>query len=110
MTVQLFTVQHAAMFNCTEPAEVTCGKCSRSWCEKCDPAPSALCHWCNGRGYSKAAMRVTENVGSATINTCDMVDGLFAMEVTEVKNDNAYITLDTAEYLYAKLGDLLGKD
>lgn len=24
------------------------------WCEACDPAPSALCHWCHGRGYSKA--------------------------------------------------------
>ena len=33
---------------------VTCGMCDRSWCERCDPAPSALCHWCHGRGYSTA--------------------------------------------------------
>lgn len=24
------------------------------WCGDCDPAPSAQCHWCNGRGYSPA--------------------------------------------------------
>ena len=33
---------------------VTCGACFASWCERCDPAPSALCHCCNGRGYSLA--------------------------------------------------------
>lgn len=33
-------------------SKVTCGNCGRSWCEECDPAPSAQCHWCNGRGYS----------------------------------------------------------
>lgn len=32
----------------------TCGNCNRSWCVKCDPCPSAQCHWCNGRGYSIA--------------------------------------------------------
>lgn len=36
---------------------VTCGICGRSWCEQCDPAPSALCHWCHGRGYSTAPVR-----------------------------------------------------
>ena len=36
--------------------KVTCGNCGRSWCEHCDPAPSALCHWCNGRGYSIAPL------------------------------------------------------
>lgn len=38
-------------------AEVTCGICGRSWCEKCDPCPSALCHWCHGYGYSNAPIR-----------------------------------------------------
>lgn len=32
----------------------TCGICSRSWCERCDPAPSALCPWCHGIGHSTA--------------------------------------------------------
>ena len=32
--------------------KVTCGNCGESWCEKCDPAPAALCHTCHGRGYS----------------------------------------------------------
>ncbi len=36
------------------PEMVTDGQCHRSWCERCDPAPSALCPWCNGRGYSTA--------------------------------------------------------
>ena len=34
--------------------KVTCGNCERSWCEYCDPAPSALCHFCHGRGHSDA--------------------------------------------------------
>lgn len=38
------------------PEVVTCGICGRSWCERCDPAPSALCHYCHGRGYSEAPM------------------------------------------------------
>lgn len=33
---------------------VTCGGCEREWCERCDPGPGALCHWCHGRGYSIA--------------------------------------------------------
>jgi len=35
-------------------AVVTCGNCGAKWCEDCDPAPSALCHTCHGRGYSIA--------------------------------------------------------
>jgi hypothetical protein len=35
-------------------AKATCGNCGNSWCDDCDPTPSALCHWCNGRGYSTA--------------------------------------------------------
>lgn len=35
---------------------VTCGGCGRAWCGECDPAPSALCHWCHGRGWSEAEM------------------------------------------------------
>ena len=35
-------------------AKVTCGACGETWCETCDPAPSALCHKCHGRGYTKA--------------------------------------------------------
>lgn len=29
-----------------------CGSCQASWCYKCDPSPSDLCHYCAGRGYS----------------------------------------------------------
>lgn len=36
------------------PLVVTCGNCRRSWCEQCDPCPSAMCPWCNGAGGSKA--------------------------------------------------------
>lgn|GEM_PF-5343400 len=36
---------------------VTCGNCDAQWCERCDPAPSAQCHYCNGRGYSTAEIR-----------------------------------------------------
>ena len=38
--------------------KVTCGNCQRSWDEDKDPAPSALCHWCHGRGYSTAPLGV----------------------------------------------------
>ena len=40
-----------------EPKRVTCGNCSAEWCERCDPAPSALCHTCHGRGYSTAPLK-----------------------------------------------------
>lgn len=35
-------------------AKATCGICGKSWCDACDPTPSALCHYCHGRGYSTA--------------------------------------------------------
>jgi hypothetical protein len=31
----------------------TCGKCGHVWCDRCDPAPSAMCHKCNGAGPSR---------------------------------------------------------
>lgn len=37
-----------------KPLTATCGSCGRSWCERCDPTPSPLCHYCNGMGYSNA--------------------------------------------------------
>ncbi len=37
-------------------SKVTCGNCGRSWDERQDPAPSALCHWCHGRGHSTAPL------------------------------------------------------
>lgn len=38
-----------------QPEIATCGNCSKSWCDRCDPvAVSALCHYCNGRGSSTA--------------------------------------------------------
>ncbi len=38
---------------CGHPAsaETTCGRCHRSWCGDCYPAPSAMCQYCNG-GYA----------------------------------------------------------
>ena len=41
---------------CEAPDRATCGGCGNEWCERCDPAPSALCHWCHGRGYSHARL------------------------------------------------------
>jgi hypothetical protein len=38
------------------PEKVSCPGCGLEWCERCDPAPSALCHTCHGRGYSDAPM------------------------------------------------------
>lgn len=42
--------------NCESPEPATCGNCGRSWCFRCDPCPSAACHWCHGRGYSTAPL------------------------------------------------------
>lgn len=60
----LYRENMAPDFKCLYPGEVhrhedhkvTCGNCGNSWCGKCDPAPSALCHWCNGRGHSTAPL------------------------------------------------------
>lgn len=39
----------------TVNAIATCGNCSASWCDTCDPTQvAALCHYCHGRGYSYA--------------------------------------------------------
>lgn len=38
------------------PKAATCGACHRTWCERCDPCPSAMCPWCNGAGGSSAPM------------------------------------------------------
>ena len=35
-------------------SEAVCLTCCAHWCDECDPAPSALCHYCHGRGYSTA--------------------------------------------------------
>lgn len=40
-----------------EPKRVTCGNCGTEWCERCDPAPSALCHVCHGRGHTTAPLK-----------------------------------------------------
>ena len=31
-----------------------CGICKRVWCAECEPAPSALCHWCHGNGGAQS--------------------------------------------------------
>lgn len=48
--------QRKAAHQCGDTRRVTCGDCGRSWCESCDPCPSALCHWCHGRGHSTAEL------------------------------------------------------
>ena len=39
-----------------EALRVSCPGCGLEWCERCDPAPSALCPTCHGRGYSTAPL------------------------------------------------------
>lgn len=51
---------NAGEFKDHSPDVVTCGNCNRSWCERCDPAPSAPCHWCHGRGKSKYRVKLGE--------------------------------------------------
>lgn len=46
-------------------ARTTCGGCGHAWCGVCDPAPSALCHWCNGRGWSDAELAAEELADNA---------------------------------------------
>jgi hypothetical protein len=48
LTAWPYTCEHK------DSAAVTCHACESSWCETCDPTPSALCHTCHGRGYSTA--------------------------------------------------------
>lgn len=47
--------------------QVTCGNCHNQWCDKCDPAPAALCHWCHGRGYALPVPNVRFNWNNTTI-------------------------------------------
>lgn len=41
---------------CEKVERATCGICGRSWCDRCDPTPSALCHYCHGVGKSSAPL------------------------------------------------------
>ena len=54
---KLALAKKATPGGCVEDNAVTCGICDAAWCEECDPAPSALCHYCHGRGYSTAEIR-----------------------------------------------------
>lgn len=47
-----------------KPARATCGNCGASWCSRCDPAPSALCHSCHGRGHSTAEIDPAPDIGA----------------------------------------------
>jgi len=47
-----YTLEEALTFWRAKLAE--CGSCGLEWCAECDPAPSALCPACNGRGYAMA--------------------------------------------------------
>lgn len=50
----------------TARSVVTCGACGLKWCEGCDPAPSALCPRCNGRGYTTAEQPGSRHPNSRT--------------------------------------------
>lgn len=63
----------------------TCGECGRSWDDSADPAPSALCHWCHGRGYSTAPICGDETIKTTEARwdcppprTMDRIGALFA--------------------------------
>ena len=45
---------YAECNHASDYAESVCLTCCAHWCNECDPAPSALCHYCHGRGYSTA--------------------------------------------------------
>lgn len=49
-----------AKSECEHSKWAKCGNCNRSWCENCDPAPGAHCHWCTGRGYSEYELKDNE--------------------------------------------------
>lgn len=53
---------------------VTCGNCQRSWDESLDPAPSAMCHYCNGKGYTTAP---TEDHAFFVVSDDDEVTAVF---------------------------------
>lgn len=46
----------SVMATCAHNDEAMCLTCGLHWCFECDPAPSALCHYCHGRGYSTATL------------------------------------------------------
>ncbi len=40
------------------PKRTQCQNCLQEWCERCDPLPGAMCHWCHGNegnGYATGA-------------------------------------------------------
>lgn len=62
-----------------QPATVTCGICGRAWCGRCDPAPSALCPWCHGPGYSTAPIRARKPKATAADRAHTIVNRLYQL-------------------------------
>lgn len=56
---------------CTKPDRALCNGCGHAWCERCDPTPSALCHWCHGRGHSTAELEPVEPCRSIVMPSPD---------------------------------------
>jgi hypothetical protein len=52
--------KHGTMARCLtrhQGSVTTCGTCGGQWCDLCDPVSvSAGCHYCTGRGWSKATI------------------------------------------------------
>lgn len=65
------------------PDVKTCSTCKRSWCERCDPSPAAMCHFCNGRGSSPAEIRPEGLPIPGTLVYIDSFSGLIPAKYLE---------------------------
>ena len=68
-----------------ETAKVTCGRCHRSWCDDCYPAPAAMCQWCNGGHATKWGLPIVttifegEDFGCSPLHASDSDDTIAAI-------------------------------
>lgn len=113
------TATTPAVHKCRDIRKVTCGRCNRSWCERCDPCPAALCHWCNGNGKSTAPLGkptllassptldgitkiVARFYGGSTITLEDLSDGLWEIHNRNGSIDGVSVELAKGRYRFIR--------
>ena len=75
------------------PKVVTCGRCNRSWCERCDPCPSALCPFCNSNGSSA-------RIGAKQLKAIEQQKAANSFPYSYKRTEHEYQVIDQSGTIY----------
>ncbi len=93
-------------------AVTTCGACGRSWCDACDPTPTAQCHYCHGRGYTIALRETPTTMWKASTFTPAIRDRATvahekekAAEAATLLDGTPQVLASSSHFIFAIVGD-----